>query len=202
MAISQETPTTYYYWGTSSDMWLGFLLDLANRQGSSTNPLVISISYGGPESQFSSVYLHSFRIEALKLAAQGITIVAASGDDGVNCAAGLCSTSAQCGYYPLFPASSPLVTAVGATQVKHVSEMAVLNRVYSFCENDGYFYAYFKNSREKNKRYTVRLSVLPIANRVTLKKITPQISCHLLLCFHQLGLVFRGEKLQRNSLID
>eukprot|EP01036_Dinobryon_divergens_P026329 gene26330-34960_t len=116
MAISQETPTTYYYWGTTSDMWLGFLLDLANRQGSSTNPLVISISYGGPESQFSSVYLHSFRIEALKLAAQGITIVAASGDDGVNCAAGLCSTSAQCGYYPLFPASSPLVTAVGATQ--------------------------------------------------------------------------------------
>ena len=36
------------------------------------------------------MYLHSFRIEALKLAAQGVTIVAALGDDGVNCAAGLC----------------------------------------------------------------------------------------------------------------
>ena len=126
MAISQLTPTTFYYWGTSSDMWLGFLLDLASRQGSSTTPLVISISYGGPESQFSSVYLHSFRIEALKLAAQGITIVAASGDDGVNCAAGLCSTSVQCGYYPQFPASSPLVTAVGATQVDYDTEETTL----------------------------------------------------------------------------
>ena len=118
MAISQVTPTTYYYWGSETDTWVGFLLDLASRRGSSTTPLVISISYGGPETQFSSVYLHSFRIEALKLAAQGVTIVAASGDDGVNCAAGLCSTSVQCGYYPIFPASSPLVTAVGATQVK------------------------------------------------------------------------------------
>ncbi len=117
-AVSQLTPTTYYYWGSMTDLWVGFLIDVSSRRGSSTTPLVISISYGGPEYQFSSIYLHSFRIEALKLAAQGVTIVASSGDDGANCAAGLCSTSALCGYYPMFPASSPLVTAVGATQVE------------------------------------------------------------------------------------
>lgn len=123
-AVSQLTPTTYYYWGsTTFDTWVNFLIDVSSRRGSSTTPLVITISYGGPESQFSSVYLHSFKIEALKLAAQGVTIVASSGDDGVNCAAGLCSTSAVCGYYPLFPASSPLVTAVGATQVECDSEI-------------------------------------------------------------------------------
>ena len=67
----------------------------------------------------SADYLHSFNVEALKLAAQGVTIIASSGDNGVNCAGGLCgSGSPVCGYYPTFPASSPYVTAVGATQVR------------------------------------------------------------------------------------
>ena len=109
MAISQGTPTTYYYNARFS--WTGFLIDVSNRRNMSSNPLVISISYGNPEDQLSSVLLHSFRIEALKLAAQGVTIVAASGDSGPD------GWGAQSGYAPSFPASSPLVTAVGATQV-------------------------------------------------------------------------------------
>lgn len=124
MGISQVSPTTFYHWNSTTDPWVGFLVNLASRRGSSsTTPTVISISYGAVESQISTAYLHSFNIEALKLAAQGVTIVASSGDDGVNCAAGLCGGSsaaaaAVCGYYPTFPASSPYVTAVGATQVQ------------------------------------------------------------------------------------
>ena len=52
--------------------------------------------------------LTSFNIEALKLSVRGVTIVASSGDYGVN-------YKDQCGYFPLFPASSPYVVAVGAT---------------------------------------------------------------------------------------
>jgi hypothetical protein len=134
MGISQVSPTAFYYWNSTTDPWVGFLLSLASRRGSSTTPTVISISYGSVESQISTAYLHSFNIEALKLAAQGVTIVASSGDDGVNCAAGLCGGSAAvCGYYPTFPASSPYVTAVGATQVKYFYK--------------AWFYTYMKSIR-------------------------------------------------------
>ena len=119
MAISQGTPTTFYYWNSTSDLWESFLVNLANRRASLTTPLVVSISYASVETQLSSTYLHSFNVEVLKLAAQGVTLIAASGDNGVNCASGLCNAnSAVCGYYPSFPASSPFVTAVGATQVR------------------------------------------------------------------------------------
>ena len=118
MAVSQITPTTFFYWNSTGDLWESFLINLASRRGSSTTPLVVSISYTAPEYQLSATYMHRFNMEALKLAAQGVTIVAAAGDDGVNCAQTFCSTTSPvCGYYPSFPASSPYVTAVGATQV-------------------------------------------------------------------------------------
>ncbi len=46
----------------------------------------------------------------------GVTLVAASGDDGVS---GYLTRSGRvsCGYYPMFPASSPYVTAVSGTSV-------------------------------------------------------------------------------------
>ena len=133
MAVSQGTPTTFFYWNSTSDYWIGFLVSLANRRGSSTPPLVISISYGSIETQMSAAYLNSFNVEALKLAAQGVTIIASSGDDGVNCARSLCSSTAPvCGYYPLFPASSPYVTSVGATQVTvvlpYLRKAAMINK--------------------------------------------------------------------------
>merc|ERR1712217_577132 len=47
--------------------------------------------------------------------AQGVTIFVSSGDDGVaNFQAR--SSPSNCGYHPSYPASSPYVTAVGATQ--------------------------------------------------------------------------------------
>jgi len=50
----------------------------------------------------------------MKLGVQGVSIFVSSGDDGVaNFPAR--SSSSQCSYSPSFPASSPYVTAVGAT---------------------------------------------------------------------------------------
>jgi len=119
MAVSQNTPTIYYYWdGISSDLWVSFLVDFVSHINFTANtPQVISISYVSPESQFSSAYFHSFTAQAMKLAAAGVTIIAASGDDGANCHAGFCASTPSCGYSTLFPASNPFVTAVGATQV-------------------------------------------------------------------------------------
>ena len=117
LAISQDTPTIIYNWERDrSDLFAGFIMELSNIKAFYRNPLVISISYAQPESQISSALLRQFNVEALKLAAQGVTLIAASGDYGANCG-DLCSASNQCGYAPYFPASSPYVTAVGATQV-------------------------------------------------------------------------------------
>ena len=74
--------------------------------------------------------LNAFNTQAMKLAAMGVTIFAASGDDGVagfnyacNSNSGSAATGGRWtgaawtgqGYFPLFPASNPYVTAVGAT---------------------------------------------------------------------------------------
>ena len=85
--------------------------------------------------------LDVFNTEAIKLAALGVTVLVASGDNGVvnfgcrcdprkavdagNCACQADSSSSRSywsgpawtgtGYFPSFPATSPYVTAVGAT---------------------------------------------------------------------------------------
>ena len=60
----------------------------------------------------------AFNTEAIKLSVMGVTIVAATGDDG---AVGLdAGYHGDCGYAAVFPASNPYVTAVGATSVSTV----------------------------------------------------------------------------------
>ena len=49
----------------------------------------------------------------------GITIVAASGDDGSNDSDSVNEKGlAGCGYDPFYPASNPFVLSVGATMVR------------------------------------------------------------------------------------
>ena len=73
---------------------------------------MISISYSISEHFLSYYEVVIFDIEAIKLLAQGVTIVAAAGDAGV---AGDGIDLQYCGYNPVFPASSIYVTAVGGT---------------------------------------------------------------------------------------
>ena len=79
-------------------------------------PLVFSISYGMEERFVTSSERDAFNTQAMKLGAMGVTIVAASGDDGAITREVRISI-AECKYAPLFPASSPYVVAVGATMV-------------------------------------------------------------------------------------
>eukprot|EP01036_Dinobryon_divergens_P042572 gene42572-56584_t len=77
-------------------------------------PLVHSISYGAMESDVLQYpgYMDVFNTQAMKLGIMGVSIMVASGDDG---AIGYLHTSNGCAYDPSFPATSPYVTAVGAT---------------------------------------------------------------------------------------
>jgi tripeptidyl-peptidase-1 len=109
LAMSPQTPTVLWY---ESDMSSSsFSLFLAGVNEMETPPGVISMSYAMLESLLTDADRYYFDVEASKLALRGVTIVAASGDSGV---AGIPSSLA-CGYNPMFPASSPFVTAVGGT---------------------------------------------------------------------------------------
>lgn len=83
-----------------------------------TSPIVvISISYGTYEALVDDSVIEAFDIAALKLSIQGVTIVVASGDDGITGSLFRSRLPLDgCGYYAMFPASSFYVTTVGATQ--------------------------------------------------------------------------------------
>lgn len=112
LALSPVTPMTYWYeanQNTPFEAWIEAVSAVTDP------PLVNSISYGAIESLMQTSTLSTFNTEAMKLGAQGVSIFVSSGDDGVaNFQAR--SSSSGCGYNPSFPASSPYVTAVGATQ--------------------------------------------------------------------------------------
>jgi kumamolisin len=74
------------------------------------NPMVISISWGGPEDQWMSTQLTAFN-ELFELASQkGINICVASGDNGS-------SDGETGGNHVDFPAASPFVLACGGTNL-------------------------------------------------------------------------------------
>ena len=85
-------------------------------------PSVISISWGVPEIDLPPAQAIIFNQHAVHLALLGVTLVAASGDGGAaGIYPGVGGENAYhqiCGntYQPLFPAASPYVTSVGATQ--------------------------------------------------------------------------------------
>jgi tripeptidyl-peptidase I len=109
MAIS-ESPTTYYGSETSMGLWL---LSLANAPNP---PKVISISYGLDEIYISQAERDLFTHEAITLGTMGVSILVASGDDGATTPRAR-GHPENCMYEPIFPATCPYVTTVGATQV-------------------------------------------------------------------------------------
>ena len=111
MATSPISPTTFWY---TDDSWSTWLTSVANTPNP---PLVFSISYVQEESYVTAAVKDAFNTEAIKLGAMGVTIVAASGDDGAISRSARQFGSEGCYYAPLFPASNPYVTAVGATSV-------------------------------------------------------------------------------------
>ncbi|MFM0742022.1 S53 family peptidase [Paraburkholderia xenovorans] len=101
--------TVAVYFTQNSDA--GFI-DAVSRavHDTANKPSVISISWGGPESNWTSQSLNAFNSVLQAAAALGVTICAASGDSGSSDGAGG-------GDQVDFPASSPYVLACGGTNL-------------------------------------------------------------------------------------
>jgi tripeptidyl-peptidase-1 len=111
MAVSQVTPTVYYY-DNSTDFLISWAVDLLNM---ADPPLVNSISYGCEESELDEDYAQTANNLFMMLAARGVTVVVSSGDDGAPGYNARYNES-LCSYSPEWPASMPYVLSVGATQ--------------------------------------------------------------------------------------
>jgi tripeptidyl-peptidase-1 len=73
------------------------------------------MSYGSIAREDPTHDVYRFNTEACQLGLRGLSLIVASGDDGVANFIARNNASA-CGFSPSFPATSPYVTAVGATQ--------------------------------------------------------------------------------------
>lgn len=116
----------------------GFLTYIFHVNSDENPPLVHSLSYGDVEAEIfnasvsgSILYGERCNLEFLKMGLRGLTVLFASGDDGVgsflmrNDKTKACSRS-----YPEWPASSPFVTAVGGTQLTN-AYLPVCKKDYS-----------------------------------------------------------------------
>ena len=101
MAASSASPTTFWY---TDQSWSGWLKSVANTP---KPPLVFSISYGQEESFVSRAEKDAFSTEAIKLGAMGVTIVAASGDDGAISRAVRYNGVSSCSYVLFSPLRIP-----------------------------------------------------------------------------------------------
>ncbi|PRX36970.1 kumamolisin [Paraburkholderia sp. BL18I3N2] len=97
------------YFTQNSDA--GFIDAVSRAVHDTTNkPSVISISWGGPESNWTSQSLQAFNSVLQSAATLGVTVCAASGDSGSSDGTGS-------GDQVDFPASSPYVLACGGTSL-------------------------------------------------------------------------------------
>lgn len=105
---------------------------------------VISISYAQNEADLTIKYEKRQCMEYLKLGLAGITVVYASGDQGVAGTENRCidlnnrryTNGTDGAFNPTFPASCPFVTSVGATQIRSDAtvfdeEIACETRIFS-----------------------------------------------------------------------
>jgi len=113
-AVAGAIPLTNIFTDTYSLLnWAKKLEDMKDG----VLPLVNSVSYGNDEvQQTSTEYMYSCNTEFQKLATRGISILFASGDQGVWGRTGPFGV-----YHPDFPASSPYITAVGGTDFQVAS---------------------------------------------------------------------------------
>lgn len=109
-AIAPEVPLTVVYNGQYS--LLDWVNEITNLKDS---PLVHSVSYGNDEVQQSSEqYMYTCNTAFMKAGARGLSILFASGDQGV-CGRSGCGLFTHARFHPDFPAASPYITAVGGT---------------------------------------------------------------------------------------
>ena len=111
MSLGAMVPT--WFWSTaglreSQEPFLEWLMDISNR---SEVPWVHSVSYADFEDSLDVAYMNRINVEFQKAGIRGLTFLFASGDYGADCE--------NSKFRPMFPSSSPYVTAVGGTGFNH-----------------------------------------------------------------------------------
>lgn len=107
--VSPEIPLTVIY--ASEYSLLNYAMKL---QSMDSPPLVNSVSYGNDEKQqVSKEYIFNTATQFMKVGAMGLSVLFASGDQGV-CGREGCGLFVK-KFHPDFPAACPYVTAVGGT---------------------------------------------------------------------------------------
>ena len=109
-AMAPLSPTTFWHTKDFFPVWLTNVAYTINP------PLVHSISWGIEERFVSPAEFDAFEIAAMRLGLMGVTIVVASGDDGVH-SQDVRQSLQNCGYSASFPATSRYVLSIGGTMV-------------------------------------------------------------------------------------
>jgi kumamolisin len=107
-AIAQGAKIVVYFAPNTDQGFIDAVTDAVHD--STNNPSVISISWGGPESSWTTQALNALNSACQSAAALGVTITVAAGDSG--------STDGGTGNNVDFPASSPYVLACGGTKLE------------------------------------------------------------------------------------
>lgn len=101
-------------------------------------PLVHSVSYGNDEvQQTSTEFMDSVNAQFMKLGARGVSVLFASGDQGVYGRSGVTSDGK---FHPDFPAASPYITAVGGTDF---AQKSVIGAEKAWSDGGGGFSDHF-----------------------------------------------------------
>ncbi|KAI5288248.1 vesicle formation at the endoplasmic reticulum [Ascosphaera aggregata] len=90
---------------------IDYLLSLSDEE----LPSVLSTSYGENEQQIPRDYADAVCLGFAKLGARGVSVIFSSGDEGVGQACMSNDGKNQTRFNPIFPATCPYVTSVGAT---------------------------------------------------------------------------------------
>ncbi|KAG2764631.1 hypothetical protein PC129_g12720 [Phytophthora cactorum] len=117
LCYTQLRDPTRDYAADNQEPFLTFLQDVNAMQ---PPPAVVSISYTDDECSVPVSYAEAVNRELMKAALRGISILVSAGDAGVrgsHLAEGFCRVPACSKFMSMFPASSPYVTAVGATTI-------------------------------------------------------------------------------------
>ena len=118
MASGVYVNTSDYKWVSSGGIEDEFL-DWTNYVLAQTNPpLVHSISYGEYGGSYDNVTDQQFNLQLQKLGLKGISVLLASGDNGVGC--NTAGTSQEFDY-----PSAPFITMVGATYIDATTKKEV-----------------------------------------------------------------------------
>ncbi|RLN71827.1 hypothetical protein BBJ28_00016124 [Nothophytophthora sp. Chile5] len=117
MCYAQLRDSTRGYAADNQEPFLTFLQDVNALQ---PPPAVVSISYTDDECSVPPGYAAAVNRELMKTALRGISVLVSAGDAGVrgsHLAEGFCGVRHCSKFLAMFPASSPFVTAVGATTI-------------------------------------------------------------------------------------